>query len=160
MNPKYRGEEKRRNGDIYTRLENLESNHLEIKKVLTEDCVSHEKRTRDNEENIRSLSKDIVVIKDSQVSTHKRITQVASVLKEDMRIGFSDVDKSLEDLKKILLAYIESASIKISRFEKFQNNVIGAIKLVLGIPAVAALIAMLMGLVKLLSENASNLKNQ
>lgn len=127
-------EEKRKNGDIYVRLEKLESGQGEMREQ-TEEIKN---RLRDNEECTRNLNKDIIFIKDSQVATHKRISQINSDIKEEMKSGFSNIDSKVKDIKDTLNKFIEKSTEQLCDMNDWKSNLNGAIKVLLGIPAIIA----------------------
>lgn len=157
--PHYNREEKdeiMKNGDIYARLGCLEAAQLNIKFI--ED--NFEKRLRDNEEAIRALNKDIVVIRDSQIATHKRISQTTSDLKENMKTGFDNIEKNVDNLKSVLNKFIEESGKKIDNIHSWKDKINGAIKLLIGIPVLSAIALALAKLFHLGSQVACNIKTQ
>lgn len=132
------GRERRKN-DIYERLENLEC-ISEARKIyeeaLDKRLKENEVRLRDNEERIRTINRDIVAIKESQVATHKRITNIDREIKDNIKESFDKVDKNFIEIKNIIAADKKETTEEVKKLRTWKDNMIGAIKVVLGVPAV------------------------
>lgn len=125
---------------------------LEGMQEATKICSEQEGgRLRDAEENIRIISKDIILIKESQIATHKRITENDHQLKENMRIGFEDLSSGQKEMKTVLYKYIESTKQEIENIKTWKDNVIGGLKLLLGIPVILTIITLIVGIIKYIS---------
>ena len=98
---------------------------------------NHE-RVRDNEESIRNLNRDLNIIKESQVSIHKRITQNSEIYKEQLKEGFYQTNKLIKEFKGIFEVNKVSTDSKIQNLKTWQENANGAIKLLLGVPTIIA----------------------
>jgi len=109
-------------------------------------------RVRDGEENVRIVSRDISSIKESQASTHKRISSISIELKKDMKEGFTKVDNNIILLKSSFDKYITESGKEVKDLSKFKDRVVTGIKIFLAIPIVGAAVGVIFSIFKFLSN--------
>lgn len=140
--PNWDGKE-RRKSEIYDRLDSLEC-LSEARKLYEENLEKrlkeNEDRLRDNEERIRTVSRDIISIKESQVAIHKRITNIDKDIKNNIKESFDKADQNFIEIKNIIASDKKETGDKVADLKTWKDNMIGAIKVILGIPAIVTFI--------------------